>query len=105
MFFPDDPATGRLARDPAGDRWARMSSHELEAMIRRERAQVIAAGLRRGVMAAVRAVARLFGAKLGESVGAMEYPAAAARWLVDNEGAGDGRRPAANAPPASRDVA
>lgn len=105
MFFPDDPATGRAARDPGGDPWARMSSHELEAMVRRERAVLIAAGLRRGVEALVRAVGRLFGLKPRAGTGATEYPAAAARWLVDNEGAGDGRRPAANAPPASRDVA
>ena len=63
MFFRDDPATGRLARDPAGDRWARMSSHELEAMIRRERATVIAAALCRSARALVGAVAGLFGAK------------------------------------------
>ncbi len=105
MFFRDDPATGRPARDPAGDPWARMSSHELEAMVRRERAVAIAAALRRGARALVRAVVGWFGSKPQAGSDATEYPAAAARWLVDNEGAGETRRPAANAPPASRDVA
>jgi len=103
MFFPDDPAAGRFSRGPVTDRWARLGSQELEAMIRRERAAAIAAGFRRAFAAVMRGLRLLQHPRAGSS--AAEYPAAPARWLVDSLGGGAERPRAANAPRASRDVA